>query len=187
MAVRGCRSFPGIPITDPAVLQAQRVAAFRRKERRDALALVIWPVPALHRPRRSAPSTRCRMTSFTPTPTRTRRPTPGICLRRHPSVTCLSNFGHYFSDQSIHLDHSCDLLDTGRYHVLFDFLMAHWRHVLPGRIHEVHYETLVILQEATSRKRIDCCGLSWNDPCLHFENRPTALATRHSPPVCQSM
>lgn len=110
-----------------------------------------------------------------------------ICLRRHPLDTCLGNFQQYFADPSIHLDYSCDLLDTGRYYVLFDRLMAHWRQVLPGRVHEVNYETLVMSQEATSRKLIDQCGLSWNDACLHFENNPSAVATLSSQQVRQPM
>lgn len=50
-----------------------------------------------------------------------------IRLRRHPLDTCLGNFRTYFWHPSIHLDYSFDLLDTGRYYILFDRLMAHWR------------------------------------------------------------
>ena len=110
-----------------------------------------------------------------------------ICMRRNPLDTCLGNFRQYFSHPSIHLDYSCDLLDTGRYYILFDRLMAHWRHVFPGRIHEVNYEALVVSQEAISRELIGHCGLSWNDACLHFERNPSAVATISSQQVRRPM
>jgi tetratricopeptide (TPR) repeat protein len=113
-----------------------------------------------------------------------------ICLRRDPIDTCLSNFRQLFSAQASYYGYSFDLLDTGRYYVLFDRLMAHWRKVLPGRILEVQYETLVDTQEASSRRIIDFCGLSWNDACLSFENNPapvnTASAVQVRAPVYRS-
>ncbi|MEO7199443.1 MAG: sulfotransferase, partial [Dokdonella sp.] len=110
-----------------------------------------------------------------------------ICMRRNPLDTCVGNFRQYFSHPSIHLDYSCDLLDTGRYYILFDRLMAHWQRVLPGRIHEVSYEALVTSQEAISRNLVDYCGLAWNDACLHFEKNPSAVATISSLQVRQPM
>jgi hypothetical protein len=91
--------------------------------------------------------------------------------------TCLSNFRQLFPPKSPYFDYSFDLLDTGRYYVLFDQLMAHWQRVLPGRILEVQYETLVETQEASSRRLLEFCGLPWHDACLHFEENPSAVAT----------
>ena len=110
-----------------------------------------------------------------------------ICVRRDPLDTCLANFRQYFSHQSIHLDYSCDLLDTGRYYILFDRLMAHWQRVLPGRIHEVRYEDLVTSQEATSRDLVNYCGLSWDDACLQFETNHSAVATLSAQQVRRPM
>jgi tetratricopeptide (TPR) repeat protein len=100
-----------------------------------------------------------------------------ICLRRDPMDTCLGNFRHLFEQESPYYDYSFDLLDTGRYYVLFDRLMAHWKNVFPGRILEMHYETLVASQEASSRQLLEFCDLSWNDACLHFENNPAPVNT----------
>ncbi|MEO7198992.1 MAG: sulfotransferase [Dokdonella sp.] len=100
-----------------------------------------------------------------------------ICLRRDPMDTCLSNFRQLFATNSPFFGYSFDLLDTGRYYVLFDRLMAHWRRVLPGRILEINYETLVDSQEASSRKLIEFCGLRWSDACLHFEHNPIPVTT----------
>ena len=100
-----------------------------------------------------------------------------ICLRRDPMDTCLSNFRQLFAPKSPYFDYSFDLLDTGRYYVLFDRLMAHWQQVLPGRILEVQYEALVEGQEEHSRRLLDFCGLDWNDACLRFEENPSPVAT----------
>lgn len=100
-----------------------------------------------------------------------------ICLRRDPMDTCLSNFRQLFAQGSPYYDYSFDLLDTGRYFLGFDRLMAHWRRVLPGRILEVTYEDLVQSQEATTRLLLDFCGLAWNDACLRFERNEAPVAT----------
>lgn len=100
-----------------------------------------------------------------------------ICLRRNPMDTCLSNFRQLFAPKSPYFDYSFDLLDTGRYYVLFNELMTHWREVCPGRILEVGYEDLVENQEAMSRRIIEFCGLSWDEACLRFEENPSAVAT----------
>ena len=55
-----------------------------------------------------------------------------VCLRRNPMDTCLSNFRQLFAPKSPYFDYSFDLLDTGRYFVLFDRLMAHWEQYFPG-------------------------------------------------------
>jgi len=100
-----------------------------------------------------------------------------ICLRRDPMDTCLSNFRQLFATNSPFFDYSFDLLDTGRYYVLFDRLMAHWQQVFPGRILEVDYEALVESQEISSRHLLEFCGLTWHDACLRFEENPTPVAT----------
>lgn len=100
-----------------------------------------------------------------------------ICLRRNPMDSCLSNFRQVFAADSVFLGYSFNLLDTGRYYVLFDRLMAHWRTVFPNRMLEVQYETLVEEQEATSRRIIDFCGLPWEETCLGFEHNPAPVTT----------
>lgn len=100
-----------------------------------------------------------------------------ICLRRDPMDTCLSNFRQPFSPGSPFFGYSFELMDTGRYFVLFDRLMAYWGKVLPGRILEVDYEDLVASQEASSRRLLEFCGLPWDDACLRFESNPSPVAT----------
>lgn len=100
-----------------------------------------------------------------------------ICLRRNPMDTCLSNFRQLFARNSEFHNYSLDLLDTGRYYLLFDRLMAHWKRVLPGRILEVQYETLVQTQEASTRQLLEHCDLPWHDDCLRFEQNGAPVAT----------
>lgn len=100
---------------------------------------------------------------------------PIVCLRRHPMDTCLGNFRQLFMLGSDFCDYSFDLLDIGRYYVLFDRLMAHWRRLFPGRILEVDYEALVDNQEAVTRKVLAHCGLAWDEHCRSFETNPTPV------------
>ena len=100
-----------------------------------------------------------------------------ICLRRDPMDTCLSNFRQLFAERLPYYNYSFDLLDTGRYYILFDHLMAHWQRVFPGRILEVQYEALIDAQESVSRQLLEFCGLPWHDDCLHFESNPSPVAT----------
>jgi tetratricopeptide (TPR) repeat protein len=111
-----------------------------------------------------------------------------ICLRRNPMDTCLSNFRQLFATSFSYYNYAYDLLDTGRYYIKFDHLMAHWRRVLPAdRFIEVQYETLVSAQEAESRRLIAFCGLDWNDACLDFHRNQTPVATASSVQVRSPM
>ena len=100
-----------------------------------------------------------------------------VCLRRNPMDTCLSNFRQLFTLASAHYDYSFDLLDTGRYYVEFDRLIAYWRNALPGRILEVDYESLVDDQEEGTRTLLQFCGLDWNPACLEFHDNEAPVAT----------
>ena len=110
-----------------------------------------------------------------------------ICLRRDPIDTCLSNFRQLFGQTSPFHDYSYDLLDTGRYYVLFDRLMSHWKQQYPGRILEVDYETLVEDQEASTRQLLQFCNLSWNDACLNFETNQAPATTASAVQVREPM
>lgn len=100
-----------------------------------------------------------------------------ICLRRGPMDTCLSNFRQLFSLASPYYDYSFDLLDTGRYYLLFNRLMAYWERTMPGRILQVDYEDLVDNQEAVTRRLLAFCGLPWDDACLRFEQNELPVST----------
>jgi tetratricopeptide (TPR) repeat protein len=100
-----------------------------------------------------------------------------VCLRRDPMDTCLSNFRQLFATEWPYFDYSYDLLDTGHYYVLFDALMTHWQQVLPGRVLQLDYETLLDAQEATTRELLAFCKLPWDEACLRFDHNPAPVTT----------
>lgn len=55
--------------------------------------------------------------------------------------------------------------------------MAHWREVLPIRILDVDYESLVDNQEAVTRELISYCQLPWDQQCLAFHETKRAVNT----------
>jgi len=109
-----------------------------------------------------------------------------ICVRRNPMDTCLSNFRALFSrEKATYYRYSYDLLETGRYYLMFDRLMRHWGDVLPGKVLQVNYEDVVANQEAESRRLIEFCGLDWEDACLRFEKNTAPVTTASSAQVRQ--
>ncbi|MFT3896435.1 MAG: sulfotransferase [Thermomonas sp.] len=110
-----------------------------------------------------------------------------ICVRRDPMDTCLGNFRQLFALMSPYYDYSLDILDTGRYYVLFDRLMSHWERLLPGRILTVQYEALVRDQEACTRRLLEFCGLGWEEACLRFEDNASPVSSASTLQVREPM
>ena len=100
-----------------------------------------------------------------------------VCVRRNPMDTCLGNFRQLFALAAPNYGYSFDLLDTGRYYLMFDRLMAFWQQALPGRILELRYEDVVESQDASTRRLLDFCGLPWDDACMAFEDNQAPVAT----------
>lgn len=110
-----------------------------------------------------------------------------IYLRRDPMDTCLSNFRQLFAIDFKPYHYNYNLLDCGRYFILFDQLMRHWQEVMPGAVHEVSYEALVANPEQVSRELLTHCGLPWEDQCLSFHQRKTSVATPSAVQVKQQV
>jgi len=110
-----------------------------------------------------------------------------LCLHRNPMDTCLSNFRQLFSLNFSYYNYAYDILDTGRFYVMFQRLMDYWQKLLPGKILSIQYEQLVADQENESRKILDFCGLEWEDACLAFEANTAPVATASSVQVRQPM
>lgn len=100
-----------------------------------------------------------------------------ICVRRNAMDTCLGNFRQLFAEKLPYYDCSHDLLDTGRYYIQFDHLMRHWQNVLPGRIAQVGYESMIEAPEPIARRLLEHLGLPWDDRCLDFAHQPGAVLT----------
>jgi tetratricopeptide (TPR) repeat protein len=99
-----------------------------------------------------------------------------IHCRRDTMDVCLSCYFQNFKG----LPFAWDLEDIGRYHVLYERLMAHWRAVLPLRMCDLVYEDLVADQEGVSRRLLAFCGLEWDARCLAFHDnqRPVQTASK---------
>lgn len=100
-----------------------------------------------------------------------------VCLRRGAMDTGLSNFRQLFAAEFPYYDYANDLRDIGRYVVMFDRLIAHWRRVLPGKLLEVRYESLVTDPEPETRRILEHCGLDPDPACLAFERNAAPVAT----------
>jgi tetratricopeptide (TPR) repeat protein len=103
-----------------------------------------------------------------------------IDARRHPLGCGFSVFKQHFA-RGQHF--SYDLTDIGQFYRDYVELMAHFDAVLPGRVHRVHYETLVENTEAEVRALLDYCGLPFEDSCLRFYENGRAVRTASSEQV----
>nr|WP_240600521.1 sulfotransferase [Lysobacter silvestris] len=110
-----------------------------------------------------------------------------VCLRRGSMDSCLGNFRQLFALSSPYYDYSFDILDTGKYYVMFDRLMRFWRERLGDRLLEVRYEDLVDRQRDTTAGILEHCQLEWNDACLDFANNQAPVGTASAVQVRRSM
>lgn len=108
-----------------------------------------------------------------------------ICLRRHPLDACLSNYRQLFATPFPYYHYTYDLLDTGRYYLMFDALAAYWREHIPNHYYEIHYEAVVADTEGEARKLLAFCGLNWHPACLQFHENAAPVATASSVQVRQ--
>lgn len=97
-----------------------------------------------------------------------------IHCKRDAIDNCLSCYMSALSDAHAY---TTDLGKLGRYYRAYDRLMKHWHKVLPGRIFENQYETLVEDQEGQSRKLIAHCTLEWDDACLNYTENERSVTT----------
>lgn len=103
-----------------------------------------------------------------------------IDVRRHPMGCCFSVFKQHFARGQAF---SYDLTDVGTYYRNYVSLMAHIDAVLPGRVHRVHYESLVEDTETVVRQMLDYCGLAFEESCLRFYENKRAVRTASSEQV----
>jgi tetratricopeptide (TPR) repeat protein len=97
-----------------------------------------------------------------------------IICRRDPRDVGISCFFQQFRDG---VAWSFDQADIAARASEIERLADHWCDVLPLRMLEVHYETLVGDLEGESRKLIDFLGLEWDDACLSFHTTERAVQT----------
>ncbi|MGO4551827.1 sulfotransferase [Lysobacter sp. 2RAF19] len=105
-----------------------------------------------------------------------------IDARRHPLACGFSLFKQQFARGQ---DFSFRLEDIGLYYRDYVALMAHFDAVLPGRVHRVHYETMVEDTEQEVRRLLDYCGLPFDPACLRFFENDRPVRTASSEQVRQ--
>jgi Flp pilus assembly protein TadD len=97
-----------------------------------------------------------------------------IHCRRQPLDNCLSCYFTSFADR---IQFANNLETLGRYYLDYHRLMEHWHRVLPGRILDVQYESLVDDTPGQIRKVLDFCALPWEDACLRFYETERGIRT----------
>lgn len=105
-----------------------------------------------------------------------------IDARRNPMACCFSNFKQHFARGQ---NFSYSLEDMGRYYRDYVELMAHFDEVLPGKVHRVHYESMVQDTESEIRRVLDYCGLPFEEACLKFFENDRPVRTASSEQVRQ--
>jgi hypothetical protein len=100
-----------------------------------------------------------------------------VMLRRDPRDAGLSLFRQPFAAGFSYYDFTLDLQDVARYVAAYEGLVQHWRSVLPGRVLELRYESLVAEPEREIRRLLAHCRLEWAPECLEFEQNATPVAT----------
>ena len=110
-----------------------------------------------------------------------------VHVRRHPMAACYAIYKTLFEDA---YPFSYDLSELGRYYLAYRRLMQHWTAAMPGRIHELHYESMIADQLGETRRLLDFCGLDWEDACARFHENPdpstTASAAQVRRPIYDS-
>ena len=97
-----------------------------------------------------------------------------VHTRRDPLDNCLAV---YFLHLSSAMPWALDLLDTAHWFRQHERLMAHWRLLWRGVVHEVDYDRLVIEPRPVIEALLAHCGLPWNDACLAFHKTKTIVRT----------
>jgi tetratricopeptide (TPR) repeat protein len=93
---------------------------------------------------------------------------------RNPIDTCFSCFRTNFT---IGHNYSNTLEDLGSYYQHYLALMSHWRNVLPSKILDIEYESLVNDTEKNTRSMLEYLGLDWNDACLNYHENNRTVQT----------
>jgi hypothetical protein len=105
-----------------------------------------------------------------------------VDARRHPLSCGFSVFKQHFA-RGQHFSYRLE--DIGRYYRDYVELMAHVDAVLPGRVHRVHYESMVADTETEVRRLLDYLQLPFEEACLRFHENERAVRTPSAEQVRQ--
>ena len=105
-----------------------------------------------------------------------------IDARRDAMACCFSNYQQLYASGQ---DFSYDLTELGRYYRGYAHLMDHWDCVLPGKVLHVRHADMVNDFEATVRRILAHCNLSFEPGCLEFYKTERSVRTVSSEQVRQ--
>ncbi|MBV2358878.1 sulfotransferase [Thalassococcus sp. CAU 1522] len=107
-----------------------------------------------------------------------RRGIPGagmIVIHRDPRDIALSIYKNHFA-LGTHR-YANDLADIAFVIKLFRRSVALWRDRMPGIVHEVRYEDLVMDPEPHARALVAAAGLDWQESCLRIQDSKSTVQT----------
>ena len=104
---------------------------------------------------------------------------------RHPLDNCLSIFKNYFHSNGHH--YAYDLEEIAQYYLHYHRLMDHWHQLLPGFVHDIHYESLVSAPDEKIHALLNFCDLQWQDNCLDFYKNKREVKTASAVQVRQPL
>lgn len=105
-----------------------------------------------------------------------------IDIRRNPLDCGLSLYKQYFHSG---VDFSYKLSDIGDAYNAYVRLMRHWQSVLPGKVLQVQYESLVNSPETQTKHILAHIGVDFDSNCLTFYKTTRAIHTASSEQVRQ--
>jgi hypothetical protein len=103
-----------------------------------------------------------------------------INAERDPRDTCLSCYKQLFARGQ---PFTYDLMELGDYYLEYRRMIDHWHAVLPGRVLDVQYESVVADLEGQARRILEFCDLPWEDACLRYYATERAVRTASSEQV----
>lgn len=98
-----------------------------------------------------------------------------IHLTRDPLSSAVSAYVRNFS-QNMH-SYTNDLNILGQSYKFHYEIMEHWKKVVPAKILDLSYESLVEDTETQARRVIEFLGLPWSDNCLEFHKTEKIVKT----------
>ena len=94
---------------------------------------------------------------------------------RHPLDNGLSILMQHLNPRVF--DYAGTLEDIGHHHGEYLRLMAHWKALYPGDIHDFDYDRFVAEPESTLRALLQFLQLPWDPGCLAFHTRQNTVRT----------
>ncbi|TZF91757.1 tetratricopeptide repeat-containing sulfotransferase family protein [Cognatilysobacter lacus] len=95
-------------------------------------------------------------------------------LQRDPTDTCFSNLRQLFSGVALY---SYDQRELADFYLLYRRTMAHWQKVLPGRVLEIPYDSLVQDPSGTAGRVAAHCGLRFEDSMVDITRSSGTVST----------